>query len=628
MKHLELVLACAVASTIACMACTTAPDRAPAGANNGGSSSGSGASGGTAGTPGTGGTAGAGGAVAGAGGAPDSGGDAGLADAGPPLNPEDFGERVLIFDPGMPMATIQSRLTEIFTQQESAQFSANRYAVMFKPGAYNLDVRVGYYTQILGLGRTPDDVQITGSVRVTAEWFGGNATHNFWRASENISVIPTRNRTNTWAISQGAALRRMHIRGTLALSDGGWSSGGFLADSRIDALTQPGSQQQWFSRNTAFSGWQGGVWNMVFVGSPGAPTGAWPANPFTVVDNTPQLREKPFVFLDERGELSVMIPDLRTNSIGPSWEPSAQGSALSTGLFYLARPEADTAASLNQALSLGRNLLLTPGIYRLEDSIKVTRADSVVLGLGLATLVPDNGTPALVISDVDGILLGGLMFDAGPMSSPTLLEVGEPGSSGDHSANPISLFDVFCRIGGGSPGSATSCVTIHSNHVIGDNFWLWRADHGSGVGWAANTSDSGLIVHGDDVTVYGLAVEHFQKYQTIWNGERGKVYFYQSELPYDPPNQAAWQHDGVNGFASYKVADSVTSHEAWGLGVYSAFRQPVVCNTAIEAPVNAGVRFHHVTTVFLNGASGSGINHILNDTGNAVTASSTRATLD
>ena len=97
-------------------------------------------------------------------------------------------------------------------------------------------------------------------------------------------------------------------------------------------------------------------------------------------------------------------------------------------------------------------------------------------------------------------------------------------------------------------------------------------------------------------------------------------------MPYDPPNQGAWKHNGVNGWASYKVADNVTSHDAWGVGVYSAFRQAVVAETAIEAPVQPGVIFHHAQTVFLNGSGG--INHILNATGSAVTTSSRRATLD
>ena len=379
MKLFGLVFTASIVPLLVATGCSDKPERAPAGSagtagsGGGGGSAGAaggagGGGGGAGGTVSTGGTSGGSGSgTGGSGGTPP-----GLAPPGPPATAKDFGDRVKIYDPSMPMATIQSELTSIFSGLESAQFSTNRYALMFKPGAYNLDVRVGYYMQVLGLGPVPDDVAITGSVRVTAEWFGGNATHNFWRAAENLSVISS---NNTWGVSQGAALRRVHIKGALSLSAGGWSSGGFLADSKIDAATMSGSQQQWFSRSDEFGSWQGGVWNMVFVGSPNAPTAPWPANPYTVVDNAPVLREKPYLFLDDKGEFSVMVPELKTNARGTSWGGGAAGSALTTGYFYLAHPQTDTAASMNQALNGGRNLLLTPGIYHLEDSIKVTRPE-------------------------------------------------------------------------------------------------------------------------------------------------------------------------------------------------------------------------------------------------------------
>ena len=146
----------------------------------------------------------------------------------------------------------------------------------------------------------------------------------------------------------------------------------------------------------------------------------------------------------------------------------------------------------------------------------------------------------------------------------------------------------------------------------------WRADHGNGVGWTVNTADTGIVVNGDDVTAYGLFVEHYQKYEVIWNGERGRTIMFQNEMPYDPPSQAAWQHDGVNGYAVYKVADSVKTHEAWGLGSYCFFNQNVDIHAsrAFEVPVKPGVALHDVLTVFLNGSGG--IDHVVNDTGAAV----------
>src|SRR3954469_3743709 len=205
----------------------------------------------------------------------------------------DFGPNVLIFDPSM--TTIQSQIDAIFAKQESNQFGAERYAYLFKPGKYDLDVQVGFYMQVAGLGKSPDDVAINGAVRSKAKWMrNNNATCNFWRCVENLSVTPTRDENvNVWAVSQGTALRRAHVKGNLILSDGGWSSGGFIADCKFDGQVNSGSQQQWFSRNAEWGSWRGGNWNMVFVGTTNPPEGNWPAKPYTVVDKTPSVRGKP-----------------------------------------------------------------------------------------------------------------------------------------------------------------------------------------------------------------------------------------------------------------------------------------------------------------------------------------------
>ncbi len=274
-----------------------------------------------------------------------------------------------------------------------------------------------------------------------------------------------------------------------------------------------------------------------------------------------------------------------------------------------------TAASINSALAAGRDLLFTPGIYRLNDTIRVTRPDTVVLGLGLATLLPENGVTAMSVADVDGVKVAGLLIDAGAVNSPLLMEVGPAGSSQNHAANPTSLHDVYFRIGGAAVGRATESLRINSNNVIGDHLWLWRGDHGSGIGWNSNTAARGLVVNGNDVTMYGLFVEHYQQYQTIWNGNGGRTYFYQNEMPYDPPNQAAWMNGSTQGYAAYKVADAVNTHEAWGLGSYCFFNAnpSVVAARAFEVPNKAGVRFHNMVTVSLGGTGT--ISRVINNTG-------------
>lgn len=548
---------------------------------------------------------------------------------GPPAERElDLGPRVLVFDPSM--TNLQARLDVVFQEQESSQFGTNRYALLFRPGKYRADVQVGFYTQVLGLGASPDEVVIEGAVRSKANWMAHhNATCNFWRGVENLAVRPTlEGPTNVWAVSQSTSLRRVHIQGDLRLWDGGWSSGGFLADCRIDGRVDSGSQQQWFSRNSAWGGWNGANWNMVFVGIENPPPGRWPDPPYTVIDETPVIREKPRLQLTVEGRYAVRIPPLqRGGTRGPGWSPGRSGEPGSPSddalvpleAFHVADPDRDTAASLNRALAAGQHLLFTPGIYRLEAALHVARAGTVVLGLGFPTLQVTHGTPALMVDDVDGVKVGGLLVEAGPMNSPVLVDVGVPGSRRSHEADPTFLWDLFCRAGGAQAGRATSLLTIHSDDVVADNLWLWRADHGEGVGWATNPVRHGLVVHGDRVTMYGLFVEHTLDYQTVWNGEGGRVYFYQSEMPYDPPSQEAWKHGEVDGFASYKVADHVRTHEAWGLGVYCVFvAAPVIAENAFETPTAPGVRLHHLVTIRLTGKPGSGMRHILNGRGDAV----------
>jgi len=542
-------------------------------------------------------------------------------DGGEITNP-DFGPNVRVFSPSTSMATIQSQCATIFGQQQSAQFGSGRYALLFKPGTYSVDVNVGFYTHVAGLGLSPDEVTINGAVHAEADWFSGNATCNFWRAAENLSVAPTGG-SNRWAVSQAAPFRRMHIRGSLQLDDGGWSSGGFLADSKIDGAVNSGSQQQWFSRNTQWGAWNGSNWNMTFLGVVNPPAGAWPSRAYTTIAQTPIVREKPFLYMDAAGAYRVFVPALRANTQGPSWtNGTAAGQSISLSQFHIAVAGRDTSATLNAALAAGKHLLITPGIYRLSDTLRVTKPNTVVLGLGLATLIPDNGLVAMTVADVEGVKLAGILFDAGPVNSPILLQMGPVGANADHAANPSSLHDVFCRVGGAAVGKASVSVQINSHQVIGDHAWIWRADHGSGVGWNTNTAANGLVVNGNNVTFYGLFVEHFQQHQTLWNGNGGRTYFYQNEFPYDPPSQAAWQHDGVNGWAAYKVAPGVTSHEAWGLGAYCTFNNAgsVSVTRAFEVPVTAGVKFHHMVTVSLGGRGT--ISHVINDTGGPSNSSS------
>lgn len=574
------------------------------------------------------------------------------ASAARPAALPDFGPNVLIFDPSMPTSQIQAAADAIYTQMVDNEMGSLRYALLFKPGVYGstaepLIIKVGYYTEVAGLGASPTDVVINGHVDVYNRCLTPDnciALVNFWRSLSNLTINVTgtgldgcRASGNFWAVSQAAPMRRVNITGgNLTLMDyctagPQYASGGFIADSQT-AFIINGSQQQFLVRDSSIGGWSNGVWNQVFSGVVGAPANSFGSTPYdpppyTTLDTSPLTREKPFLYIDADGAYNVFVPAPRLDSRGATWAagPTA-GESLPISQFFIAKPT-DSVQAINNALAQGLNLIFSPGIYHLDRTIDVKRPNTVVLGLGLPTLIPDNGIVAMQVADVPGVKLAGLMFDAGPVNSPVLLQVGtqrawnsqaRANNNWSDPANPTLLADVFIRVGGAAAGKVTTAMIVNSDNVILDNIWSWRADHGNGVGWEINTADTGLIVNGSNVTAYGLFVEHYQKSELIWNGENGKTIFFQNEMPYDPPSQEAWQHDGVLGFAAYKVGEAVQTHEAWGLGSYSYFNQGVDIHAtrAFEVPVTPGVRLHSILTVFLNG--NGGIDHVVNDTGAAV----------
>jgi len=544
----------------------------------------------------------------------------------PTSNTPNFGPNVQIFDPSMSATTIQAAVDKAFQSEllsSTAQFGTQRFVFLFKPGTYGtLFANLGFYTSIAGLGLNPDDVSFpTGDMNVDSGWNLGdtaNATQNFWRSAENMAITPASG-TDRWAVSQAAPLRRMHIRGNLTMGPSnqgngqGFSSGGFIADSRIDDQVSSGSQQQWYTRDSAMGSWTGGVWNMVFSGVQGAPTQGFPnTNKNTVLATTPVSREKPYLYIDGSGNYNIFVPSLRTNAVGTTW-PNTPGTSLPMSQFYVASPS-DSTATLNAALAQGLNLFFTPGVYQLTETIHVTRADTIVTGIGFPTLIPNNGVNAIMVDDVDGVRISNLLFDAGTVNSAALLTVGVAGSHVNHSADPSSVQDVFFRIGGALAGVATTSLIVNSDYTIIDDIWAWRADHGAvPTGWTINMGANGLIVNGDNVLATGLAVEHYQNYEVLWNGNGGETIFFQNEMPYDPPTQATWR-TGANGYAAYKVADTVTSHLGYGVGSYCFFNvnPSIQADRGFEVPVTPGVKFQSLLTVALGAGT---IDNVINETG-------------
>jgi hypothetical protein len=561
----------------------------------------------------------------------------------------DLGPNVYVFTPAMAQSTIQSTLDTIAAQQVPNQFGTQRYALFFEPGSYGtaadpLVFQVGYYTEVAGLGQNPGQTVITGSVDTYNQCFGGSsgcvATDNFWRSISNLTIDVAggsgcQANTEFWASSQASPLRRVQVNGQVSFMDycngsPDYASGGFVADSVFSgASITNGSQQQYIVRNSDIDGWSNGVWNQVFCGDPGAPAQSFGATsleaggpePYTTLASCPETQEEPYLYTDSSGRYRVFVPSLQKNTNGPTWTATANtpGTSLPLNSFYVVTPSS-TVAQINLALLLDRNLLFTPGVYDIPQTIHVVWPNTKIIGVGFPTLVPTRGNTTLSVGDVGGVNISDVIFDAGPVKSPSLLAVGAPGSWANHAADPVTVDDVYFRVGGATAGSVTDAFVDNSNNSLIDDVWSWRADHGAGAGtWTGDTADTGLTVNGNDVTAYGVAVEHYQKYETVWNGQGGTVLFFQNENPYEVPDQASWMESPTHdGYPAFYMPNSVHSFNGYGMGSYSFFNQGVDIENsmAFQTPDTPGVDFHDILTVFLTG--NGGIQSVINGTGAAV----------
>ena len=562
----------------------------------------------------------------------------------PKAPPTNFGPNVYVFDPSMSVSDIQTTVDSISTQQIPNQFGTQRYLLLFMPGTYGstdtpLNFQVGYYEAVAGLGQNPTDTVINGSINSynQCDSSGCNATDNFWRSLSNLTINVT-NPTfgcytgEFWAVSQASPIRRVQVNGNATFMDyctgPSDASGGFTSDSSfVNGSIVSGSQQQWIIRNSVIDSWSNGVWNQVFSGVTNAPAQCFPAGscggPYTTLATSPVTRESPYLYLDSNNNYNVFVSSSQTNSSGTTWAngPTA-GRSIPIGSFFIANPK-NTAAQMNNALANGKNLILTPGVYNLNQAIKMIRPDTVVLGLGYPTLIPQRGNAAMVVASEKGMIVSGIMIDAGPVNSQMLLQYGSNNHGNSDSADPGVISDVFFRIGGAEAGSANLSLVVNNSDAILDDVWAWRADHGTGVGWTLNTANTGLVVNGIHTTAYGLFVEHYQKYEVQWNATGGTVIFFQNEMPYDPPSQDAWMEaPGVDGYAAFKVSNNVAAFQGYGMGSYSFFNQGVniYAANAFEVPNTlAAGSMNDLLTVFLSTSGFGGILNVIDNSGGSST---------
>jgi len=362
---------------------------------------------------------------------------------------------------------------------------------------------------------------------------------------------------------------------------------------------------------------------MVFVGNNGSVPGSHCSHdggdPYTTIAQSPVIAEKPYIIIDSAGHYSLVIPPVETNKVGPTSNWNG-GTTVDFANVYVAK-QTDTAATINGKLAAGLHVVLSAGNYNLEASLNVTKAGTAIVGIGFPTLIATSGQPAIVVGNVDGVRVSGILLQAGQRATSSLLQWGT-GTYAGSSANPGFLYDVFARVGGtNDPSSyqvqADVMVQINSGNVVIDNAWLWRADHGvnGNVVNSQNPNNHGLVVQGDNVVTYGLAVEHQLQDLVTWSGANGRTYFYQSELPYDV-TQANF---GTPGYVGFRVTGA--NHQGWGLGVYSYYRDNAVTTTNGIVTPSTG-KYQNSFSCFLNGLGQ--ISHVINNQGNAVSTAGTQ----
>jgi hypothetical protein len=536
---------------------------------------------------------------------------------------------------------------------------------------------VGYYTEVAGLGAVPQDTTINGQIEVfpnaldcaSSSNCWANSTVNFWRSMSNLTlnVMDSANNyvpqpitqlppigdsadcyggsTDMWSVSQATPVRSMIINGNLnfqaycsqtGYGSDDYGSGSYVANTEINGQLDWSGNQQGIARNSDFDSTAGYVWNYVYSGD-GCPPGYTPpagttcsptqdvfnntqganGDQFTELPQSPVTEEEPFLYTDSSGNFNVFVPSVQQNSSGPNFVSGSEaGTSVPLSSFFIANPTTPIAA-IDLALLAGKNLVLTPGVYDLSAPIVIDRPDTVVLGLGFATLVPQHGNAALIALPNVGVKISGLIVDAGPVNSPVLVSVGVPGLTAGTAANPDLIQDVYFRIGGAetTPVSATVSLLDNASHSIIDDVWAWRADHGAntsvtgpqgqvGAGWTYNQGDTGVVVNGDDVTAYGLAVEHYQKTEVIWNGQGGTNIYFQNELPYDAPSQSVWNQSPTHlGYPAFEVSPNVTSFNGYGMGSYAVFiytNATLWDSMAYEAPNKPGVVFTDAMDLFIS----------------------------
>ena len=569
-----------------------------------------------------------------------------------PSNP--FGPNVTIFNASEPVATINAAL--------SAAETAANHEFFFLPGTYGdasatpatattsntIDAQVASGSVVAGLGASPCGVVINGNLGIDDDGLAIRPSQ-----LENLTINPIESGdpadTMTWSTSQEATWRRVNLLGNLleaalpyttglclsacapfpgsGINGSGAVENGFeVANSNItgdvidtngqntagvsgqDGNSDPYIQgsdiggAQGFGTDTMFAGDRGSVPATDF----GPAAASRPAGSNVDVKVLPEVRESPFVYY-WAGRFYVFDPRVQFARRGYDWRlgPFA-GRSLPLSDFYLASSTTDTAATINAALGTGEDVLLEPGAYSVSAPLTVPHANEVILGLGEATVTASTDTPTIVIDDaatgtvLAGFSANGMAFNATTNTGPYAAEQIEIGNTPNASGSPIdptTLSDVS------TISNSTTDELINQNDVLLNQAEI-QSNNNSGDGYtttnwpAESSSDHGVIVNGDDVTLEGIWLEHFKKTEATWNGNGGQVIFLENELPLTIPYSAAgvqpsfWmKNSNFDGYPSLAVSPRVTSFTLTGMQSWSRFGSGCDClvTSLITAPVKSHV---------------------------------------
>ena len=539
---------------------------------------------------------------------------------------------------GSKNADITKIFEEIYKEQKTNEYGNERVVFLLSPGKYynkdnmnGFEVKLGYYSSVVGLGSTPDSCVFQGVIEVENDpnpCIG--ALNNFYRGLHNFTLdIPQSRQTCFFRTSQACPIRDIVIKnGTFAVAQsqtncnndpslGGYSSGGFIANvSSQEYPVSFSTQQQFFTRNSDMPNpteISGGAWNLMFMACPNIKSSTQCADNTllkTSVLKTPfGVPSPPRLVLADDGTYTIVVP--QTGSTTGYYQEEAKEEVKNRKVIFVS-PNT-TLDEMNRMLQTeSAALVFAPGIYSLPGPLVVGQSDTVLLGLGYATLIPTKGTPDVQIAnDATGCRVAGFIVQAGNKSSPALVQVGTSKSAGSKT-KPTILQDIFTRVAT-REGVTHNMLEINQGYTVLDHNWNWRADHDAkesgGLGVANARATNGLVVNADNVTGFGIFSEHQLENCVLWNGDNGQLYFQQTELPYDV---TVWDHPGL----------LVTGKNFHGqcLGIYSFFNSakyhpsPKV-TSGIVAPSN-DAQLDQCFTRFLNG--GGYIKYVVNQKGGSV----------